>query len=1302
MKLKFIKLVCLLFVLSFQMVFSQGSLNSCPPNFDLEMGSFANWQSGIGTVATGPIYFITPQAGPVITRQSITPTGYSGNLGLDPYGSFPVVCPAPNGGTYSAKLGNDFSGSECERLIYQLHVPPTNHDFSFTFNYAVVLENPLTHTPFEQPRFEVKVYDSITQQVIPCATFSFVSGSNMPGFLLSPLSVSGAPIYYKPWTAHSMSIHNMQGKTVTVEFTTNDCTQGAHFGYAYIDFNSFCDSTKVFGGYCIGVDSGALIAPLGFQNYQWYDTNFVLLDTGQTIFINSTFPANYYLVVNPYAGFGCADTILQLVTFMPKPIANFSYPNHYCANSVVQFNDLSYSTSPGTFISAWNWNFNDPNATAGPPNGSTSFLQNPTHVFTQPGTYQIILEVFNSAGCISDTVMQTIIIDQPAVLLPITASNDSLCTGDTITVSFNGLPQFNYLYQWQIPTGTSLIAGNLNSYLPISFIVNTAGNFTIGFSAQPPVGDTTCWANAFLPIHVNATPPFFFISGLDSICPGTVVTLNVSNSPPNCGPSTSNCNGNYIYDLGFATSPSLAVDPSPFQGGTTEGRSQSLFLQNEIIGSGFAVGGVLSHIGWEILSKNSSQPYQNFTIKLACVPYNSLPLNSFDTTSALTTVYSNINYTSVLGLNLFSLNVPYNWDGVSNLLVDVSFDNGANSFSGTDKVKKSKTPIGSRLNNWVGTNNNTIMATMPSYPSGVTILIDTLRPDFVFKGCTGNISSNNIYNWTSTPAGLSLTTNGNVATLYPTVTTTYTATTNNAGCTASQNFTVTVNNTLTVNAGNDSTICGGGSVNLMANANIISGVNFNWTANPVTTINNANQHNANATPVVPTQFVVTANGNGYCTVVDTILVIPVNSIHLNVSNDTSICTGSSIALSATADSTCTTCFVWQVNGPAILSCTNCNNPIVTINGNATIIVTATSSLGCSQTDTIHLSAIVLPTATFTLTDSLCKGATTLVTYTGNAPVTANYNWNFNGAIANPTTMGQGPYNLIWNSTGTQTVSLTLSYLGCTNNFSQNVLILPIPVANITLRNTEICVGQSVLITATGSTIPTNASVNFQFNGGLPASSTTPQNNIVVYNQAGLQLVTLQISNNGCGSIIDSAYINVLPLPIANAGPNQTIFPGNSAILNGATSIGGTTYIWSPALYLNVFSVANPIATPPSTTSFILNYINNVTGCSDLDTMVVFVNDCRELIIPNTFSPNRDGKNDFFNFVNPEDFEALISFEIFNRWGQRVFSTTELNGPGWDGNFQGEEQPSGSYVYSIVTQCGISNKSSRKGDVTLIR
>ncbi|MBK9962960.1 MAG: gliding motility-associated C-terminal domain-containing protein [Saprospiraceae bacterium] len=146
--------------------------------------------------------------------------------------------------------------------------------------------------------------------------------------------------------------------------------------------------------------------------------------------------------------------------------------------------------------------------------------------------------------------------------------------------------------------------------------------------------------------------------------------------------------------------------------------------------------------------------------------------------------------------------------------------------------------------------------------------------------------------------------------------------------------------------------------------------------------------------------------------------------------------------------------------------------------------------------------------------------------------------------------------------------------------------------------------------------------------------------------------------------------------------------------------GGISYEWSPATGLTDAFIPDPISMPDETVQYIIT-ASDESGCTAVDTALVYIiPSCFHYVTVNAFSPNGDGVNDRFRFVTSGD-EELITMQIYNRWGDIIFETTDLQN-GWDGtDGSGREQEIGSYIYRLITICdGIQQALS--GSVTLLR
>ena len=323
----------------------------CPSNLDFEQGDFSGWVCRAGSATSFPL----PVTGPIPGRHTIINRI---TAGIDPFGFFPQI--APNGSGYSVKLGNQSAGTQAESISYTYTIPSSLTVFSMLFYYAVVIESP-GHVPANQPRFRARIIDVSTGNPIPCVDFDFAAGNTPGGFRTSPVPGNlGSTVLYKDWTPVSINLNAYIGKTIMLEFITNDCLQGGHSGYAYLDVSTLCNGVISGNFICPGDTAITLTAPFGFETYAWYsDLTFsTILSNSQTLYLNpppligSVFP----VVVTPYAGFGCVDTLFSSISVGNKPAANAGPDINICRNQQVQIGAppnpiYAYDWTPATQVS---------------------------------------------------------------------------------------------------------------------------------------------------------------------------------------------------------------------------------------------------------------------------------------------------------------------------------------------------------------------------------------------------------------------------------------------------------------------------------------------------------------------------------------------------------------------------------------------------------------------------------------------------------------------------------------------------------------------------------------------------------------------------------------------------------------------------------------------------------------------------------------------------------------------------------------------------------------------------------------
>ncbi len=296
------------------------------PNAGFQDTTFTNWTGGTGDCSSypSPIPWVmgfvsgpqnTPASNGASQHTMLTdPLGYDLNAGLTAgVPNLPYL--APGGGNVSVRLGNSDINYGTEFLRYPITVTPTNT--SFTYQYAVVLENPTLHTNLEQPRFEITVYDANGTAISgPCGVYSVegLGASGDPTFF--PFG-TGPDGYYKKWTTVSIDLSPYVGTTVTIEFVTQDCTLGGHYGYAYID--ATCSQLQNQVSFCQTDTILLLTAPGGFTGYQWYDSTLTAIPASQggtndSLWIVHPVIGSHY-TVNMFSAAGCGSSLTTTLSY---------------------------------------------------------------------------------------------------------------------------------------------------------------------------------------------------------------------------------------------------------------------------------------------------------------------------------------------------------------------------------------------------------------------------------------------------------------------------------------------------------------------------------------------------------------------------------------------------------------------------------------------------------------------------------------------------------------------------------------------------------------------------------------------------------------------------------------------------------------------------------------------------------------------------------------------------------------------------------------------------------------------------
>ncbi len=299
--------------------------------------------------------------------------------------------------------------------------------------------------------------------------------------------------------------------------------------------------------------------------------------------------------------------------------------------------------------------------------------------------------------------------------------------------------------------------------------------------------------------------------------------------------------------------------------------------------------------------------------------------------------------------------------------------------------------------------------------------------------------------------------------------------------------------------------------------------------------------------------------------------------------------------------------------------------------------------------------------------------------------------------------GTSPYTYQWStSETTQTISnvtpgtyrvTTTDNNGCLDSAEITVLepsLMALDTNQTNVICTGVCNGQIQLFPSGGTPIYT-----YIWNG-------TPGNSIATNLCEGNYFITVTDSK-GCTLTFSTQVGNNGYTPPLDATADQyNIYIGQSTTLHAQTITNIVQYDWSPGSSIQGTTMQHPHATPPQTTTYTVTVVDN-WGCVNIDTVTINVLDviCDEpyVFVPNSFTPNHDGVNDVLYIYAPMASE--VYFAIYNRWGEIVFSTTDVS-KGWDGVFRNKEADPAVFVYYLKVTCVGKEIFEKQGNITLVR
>jgi gliding motility-associated-like protein len=397
--------------------------------------------------------------------------------------------------------------------------------------------------------------------------------------------------------------------------------------------------------------------------------------------------------------------------------------------------------------------------------------------------------------------------------------------------------------------------------------------------------------------------------------------------------------------------------------------------------------------------------------------------------------------------------------------------------------------------------------------------------------------------------------------------------------------------------------------------------------------------------------------------------------------DTSVCIGQGVQLGASGG----VIFSWSPAGT--LSNANSQNPIASPTSATTYTVLVTDTNGCKNTDSVLVAVNALPVITLTPNSPVCIGNS--IQLNANAANANTYIWSPAGTLSNTNI-----FNPI--ATPTQTITYTVIVSNnntCVDSAHVTITVNPLPTI-VASTDTTICAGSSATLVANGGT-------SYSWSPASSLNSSTASSPVATPQSQTTYTVT-GTDANGCSNT-DQVTVLINPQPqasfkIDDANLAALTCSGYTGILIN-TSTEALNYLWQfpdgttstaidPQVQLNL-SGNNTIT---------LTAVNNM--CNDTAVVDFASTAIGQLYskLPNVFSPNGDGINDCYDFGKTFNLDNCSSWEVFDRWGNKVFQSSSAH-PCWNGKKDGtgKDLSDGTY-YIIVKIAG----QTYHGSITLIR
>jgi gliding motility-associated-like protein len=1133
-------------------------------------------------------------------------------IGTQTVSEIPVV--NPTGGPASVRLNGANANYRASKLTYNMTLNPNNKNFNISYALVLDNGGHMANEqPYFSVRvtdqngtlvpgcstYTVTCSDDLTNPASPLFDPSWTDAV-----------IGWGNVMYRKWTSYAFDFSNYPAITsVNVEFYVGGCSLGGHWGYAYVDAE--CSQGGAVASFCANDNEAILTAPAGYTTYQWIGPlGPISVPNGGNTGTATITPvsAGQVFTCNVTAPNGCASSFQTTVAISSVSITGIS-STPSCPNGNSGTADVTATGSSNGYNYQWVNSLGSTVSTAqnatglspgiytvnvsailcGLASATVAVGVSPPAFYTLPAPYcGTTAWITNNGGSnykwytasplalIAGATSSSLTINSPVngaayFLVYTTASGckdsiryvlnqqpggsiyasniKSICAGNNnsyavINLQTTAPPVYSYTVTG--PAGYNSILNNTNS-LKDSVINLSIGTYSATVFDGQCLYNTTFTVSPFV-YSYTLTPTTSTICSAGS----TSLAVNFGNTTPSaCGLSTTGgCTTPNLVTIGTGTGLNGNNGwPSIYGNWYKNARHQLLYTAAELSAAGI-LPGKISSLAFNISSIPAGYigTLPGVTISLKCTSVNVLT-STFDN-NGLVQVYNAANYTPTAGWNTHNFTTAYEWDGVSNILVDICYNfvsssnytsNPFNTLTGTGTVR-------------------CIYAYSDSSPMCLTTNFATTsldRPNIRFANCGG--SNPNAFTYTWTPStGLSSTTSYTTI-ANPLTTTVYSVQVNPIGqtnCMQAQTATVNVTTVGIPTITPVSSICSNAS-NFTLTATPAGGT---WSCTTAPT-NSVSGVFTSSLAAIGSNTVTYTYGTVGCLQMTT-AIVPVERFVPSTITGTinAICLPGTNTNLATALTTSTLGVgVWSGNGVTG----------TTFDPNAAGVGTHTLTYSTNSIPTI----------------SLCPSQSTIVIAVNSAAQPTITTVNPLCTNASVITMSVTPTGGTWSGTGISPTGVFTPSLAAIGN---NTYLYTVGASTCSASNTTtISVEQYVPSTITGSVNAlciTNPAIN------LSTALATSTLGVGVWSGNGVTGTTFDPAVAGAGS---GTAVHTLTYS-TNSTPTTTLCPSSSTLNITVNSLAQPT-ITAAGPYCDNYAAQNMTVTPTGGVWSVVTAGSNVTG-----------------------------------------------------------------------------------------------------------